>query len=337
MTRAVVAALALVASLLLAVRFGSDAVSLADAFANHGHARAILIEVRLPLVLLAALAGAGLAASGAALQALLRNPLAEPYVLGVSGGAAVGATTVIALGLGSLTWVGATLTPLAAFTGGLGATALVHLVARRSSRGTSGATMLLAGVMVNSIAAALITVGKVLVPPGRAKDMLRWLVGFVDLPTPAALAVTALYVALGCAALLRSAASLNLLALGEESAASLGVDVARLERRVLFASSLVVGAIVSMTGLIGFVGLVVPHVLRRVVGPDLRRVLPLACVSGATMLVLCDLAARLSFGWFDTKLPVGAVTALVGGPLFLRLLVRTASTSAGDVKSTGSD
>ncbi len=316
------AAGALVVAVVLAVLFGSDGVALADALAGRGHARAILFEVRLPTAILAAVSGAGLAGAGVAFQALLRNPLAEPYVLGVSGGAAVGATTVIALGLGVTTILGAALTPLAAFAGGLAATALVYAIARPAARGASGATMLLAGVMVNSIAAALITVGKVLVPPSRAKDMLRWLVGFVELPTPTALAVTCVYVGVGLAVLIADAPSLNLLALGDETAASLGVDVPRLERRVLLATSLAVGAIVSMTGLIGFIGLVVPHALRRRVGPDHRRLLPLGCVVGATMLVLCDLASRLAFGWFDTKLPVGAVTALVGGPLFLWLLMR---------------
>ncbi len=313
----------LAVGLVLAVLFGSDGVALSDALLDRGHARAILFEVRLPTALLAAIAGAGLAASGVAFQALLRNPLAEPYVLGVSGGAALGATTVIALGLGVTTSLGAALTPLAAFGGGLLATTLVYFVARRSRPGSAGATMLLAGVMVNSLAAALITMGKVLVPPARAKDMLRWLVGFVELPTPRALALTTVYVGVGIAVLVREAGTLNLLALGDETAASLGVDVPRLERRVLMATSLAVGAIVSVTGLIGFIGLVVPHALRRFCGPDHRRLLPLSCVVGAAMLVFCDLASRLAFGWFDTKLPVGAVTALVGAPLFLRLLMKT--------------
>jgi iron complex transport system permease protein len=318
------AALVLVAVLVLAVSFGSDVAPVADALAGRGHARTILLDVRLPTALLAAIAGAGLATSGAAFQAVLRNPLAEPYVLGVSGGAALGATTVIAFGLGSSTALGAALTPLAAFAGGLAATALVDRVARGGRGASSGASMLLAGVMVNSIAAALITVAKVVAPPARTKDMLRWLVGFVELPSPVALGLTALYVAIGVLLLVREAPALNLLALGDDSAAALGVDVPRVERRVLFASSLAVGAVVSVTGLIGFVGLVVPHVLRRVVGPDLRRLLPLSVLVGASALVGCDLVARVAFGVVGTKLPVGAVTALVGGPLFLWLLARGA-------------
>src|SRR5207249_1963072 len=138
--------------------------------------RAIILDLRLPRAVLGTLVGAALALSGAAFQALLRNPLAEPYVLGVSGGAALGATAAIALGVG-VGWVGALVTPAAAFAGGMAATALVYFVARRAARGPSGATMLLAGVMVNSIAAALITFGKLLVSPATAKNMLRWLVG----------------------------------------------------------------------------------------------------------------------------------------------------------------
>lgn len=322
MKAAAVAAVALALAIACAVLFGSDVAHLVDAFHGRGHARAILLEVRLPIALLAAVAGAGLAVSGAAYQAVLRNPLAEPYLLGVSGGAALGATTMIALGFEFAGNWGAATLPVAAFVGGLGATALVDRIARGARRGSSGTTVLLAGVIVNSIAAALITVGKVLAPPTRAKDMLRWLVGFVELPTSFGLALTAGLVAVGCATLMRDAPALNLLALGDDTAASLGVEVPRLERRVVLASSLAIGAIVSVTGLIGFVGLVVPHALRRLVGPDHKRILPLSALVGAAVLVSCDLASRLAFGWFDTKLPVGAVTALVGGPVFLRILAR---------------
>jgi iron complex transport system permease protein len=319
------AALGLVVSLLLSMSFGSDPIDWSDALADRGHARTILLDVRLPQALLAAVAGAGLGATGTAFQGLLRNPLAEPYLLGVSGGAALGATTVIALGATAASWLGAAITPVAAFAGGMLATMVVYFVARRAPRGPSGATMLLAGIMVNSICASLVTVGKLLVPPSRAKNMLSWLVGFIDTPTLASLSLMTAYVALGAVLLIRDAAQLNLLALGDEAAESLGVRVDALQRRVLVACSLAVGAIVSMTGLIGFVGLVVPHALRRTVGPDHRRLLPLSCLAGAATLVLCDCVTRVAFRAFDTKLPVGAVTALLGGPAFLHLLTRARS------------
>jgi len=312
----------------VATLFGSDEASLAAALAGPGKDRTILFVFRLPRVLLAVVAGAGLAVVGAAFQALLRNPLAEPYVLGVSGGAAVGATTVIALGLGTATLLSAALVPIAALLGGLGATALVYAVARRTPRGPAGASILLAGVMVNAIAAALITFGKLLVPPSRAAQMLRWLVGFIELPTTTGLVAVSLYVAAGCALLMAEAGRMNLLALGDESAETLGVDVTALERRVFVASSCIVGAIVSLTGLIGFVGLVVPHAVRRMMGPDHRRLLPLSALVGATMLVLCDLGSRLAFRALGTQLPVGAVTALIGGPVFLVMLTRPSTGAA---------
>jgi iron complex transport system permease protein len=320
---ALLAAALLVLVTALALTYGTEPISLGSALHEDGLARTILLDVRLPRVALAAMAGAGLAVVGAAFQALLRNPLAEPYVLGVSGGAALGATSAIALGIGATSLVGAALIPLAALAGGLVATSLVYAVARGIRGGASGTAILLAGVMVNSISAALITFLKALVPPSRAQQLLRWLVGFVDLPRGPELAAAAIYVGLGCAVLLYDAGRLNVLALGDETAGTLGVDVRALERRIFFASSCVVGAIVSLTGLIGFVGLVVPHAVRRLIGPDQRRVLPISMLAGATMLISCDLVARLTFRSLGTEPPVGAVTALIGGPAFLILLRRS--------------
>lgn len=320
----VAVALALLALLFVAaLLLGTEPISVARALGDPVSLdRTLVVQIRLPRVLLAAVSGAGLAIVGASFQALLKNPLAEPYVLGVSGGAAVGATLVLAAGLASAPLVGAALVPFAAFVGGLVATWLVYGVARGAPAGSGGTSILLAGVMVNAVASALITFVKTLVSPSRAQSLLRWLTGFVDLPTPASLAVVTAAVGAGAATLLWDAGRLNLLALGDEAAATLGVDVRRLERRVFFASSCIVGATVSLTGLIGFVGLLVPHVLRRFLGPDHRTLLPLSLVGGAAVLVGCDLGARLAFRWLGTEPPVGAITALVGGPLFLVLLRR---------------
>jgi iron complex transport system permease protein len=322
---------ALVVALALAVVYGTEPVDVGRAIGEPASLdRLVLWAVRPPRVALAAIAGGGLAIVGAVFQALLRNPLAEPYVLGVSGGAAFGATTAIALGIGGATLLGAALVPAAALVGGIAATWLVYAIARRTAGGASGTSILLAGVMVNAIASALITLSKTLVPPSRAQALLRWLTGFVDLPTTPALAFVALYVGAGSVVLLSDAGRLNLLALGDEPAAALGVDVGALERRAFLACSCVVGAIVSVTGLIGFVGLVVPHALRRFVGPDHRALLPASFLGGAAMLVVCDLAARLSFRALHAEPPVGAVTALVGGPVFLWML-RGPQASRGDV------
>ena len=316
---------ALLVSIAVAVAFGAEPVSIARALGDPASLdRTILLDVRLPRVLLAAIAGAGLSLVGAAFQAMLKNPLAEPYVLGVSGGAALGATVAIAAGIETASILGAAVVPGAALLGGLGATFLVYGVAHGARDGSAGTSILLAGVMVNAIAAALITFLKTFVSPSRAQQLLRWLTGFVDLPTTPGLIAVTLYVSVGAAVLVRDAARLNLLALGSDAAGTLGLDVRALERRVFLASSAIVGAIVSVTGLIGFVGLVVPHGLRRLVGPDHRGLLPLSITVGGSMVVLCDLVSRLAFRWLATEPPVGAVTALVGGPVFLWLLWRSA-------------
>jgi iron complex transport system permease protein len=322
-----VATLALALAVALGVSFGAEPASVVRAIqVRDSLDAAILFELRLPRVLLAALAGAGLSAVGAAYQALFRNTLAEPFVLGVSGGAALGASLAIVLdvpGLVAAYAISATLAvPSFAFAGGLGATWLVYRIARKAKQGDAGTTVLLAGVMVNSIAAALITFLKSLVSPSRAQQLLRWLTGSIELPSSLALGAIAVYVGLGGLVLLRDAARLNLIALGDEAAGLLGVNVRKLELRVFIASSCIVGAIVSLTGLIGFVGLVVPHVLRRLVGPDHRKLLPLSMLVGAAALVVCDLGARVAFRGLGSEPPVGAVTALLGGPLFLLLLQR---------------
>jgi iron complex transport system permease protein len=306
----------------IGVAFGTEPLSIARAWDDPDSLdRTIALSVRLPRVLLGALAGAGLALSGAAFQAVLRNPLAEPYVLGVSGGAALGATCVMLLGLGGATLFGASVLPLAALAGGLGATALVYAIAR-AGRGAAMTSILLAGVVVNAIASAAITFLKTLVAPSKAQELLAWLMGFLDVPSRASLAMVSAYVALGATLLLRDAGRLNLLALGDDAAEHLGVDVRALERRVFLACSLIVGAVVSVTGLIAFIGLIVPHALRRILGPDTRGLLPASIFAGGATLIACDLASRMLFRWLHTEPPVGAVTALVGGPMFLFLLRR---------------
>jgi iron complex transport system permease protein len=315
---------ALLASAMVALAFGSQGTSLLRALTDESSLdRTLIASARLPRVALAAVSGGGLSVVGVAFQALLRNPLAEPYVLGVSGGAALGASLAIALGVGTATVVGASAIPFAACVGGLLATLVVYWIARRGGP-ASGTTILLAGVIVNALAAALVTLLKTLVSASKAQELLFWLMGFLDVPSTTSLLVVSAYVLLGAAVVVVESGNLNLLALGEEPAAHLGVDVRRTERRVFFAASAVVGAVVSVTGLIGFVGLLVPHALRRLVGPDHRLLVPLSLLFGGAVLVLCDAAARALFRVLGTEPPVGAITAVVGGPLFLALLARQA-------------
>lgn len=309
--------LGLVLAVVLGVSFGSGAAGLPDLFESGTGAHFIVIAVRLPQVLLAVMTGAGLAAVGAAFQTVLRNPLAEPYVLGVSGGAALGATLALVLGAG-VGLLGAATVPVAAFVGGALATTLVWSLAVAGR--ASGSSILLAGVVVNAMAGAGITLLEALAEPGRLPPLVRWLMGYLEPRSWGELGFVALYVAAGLAVLLRDAGRTNLLALGDEPASSLGLDVRALERRTFFACAAVVGAIVSVTGLIGFVGLVVPQAIRRVTGPDLRVVLPASALAGGALLVLCDLGVRLLERVLHQPLPVGAVTALLGGPVFLALL-----------------
>jgi iron complex transport system permease protein len=284
----------------------------------------IFYRLRLPRVLLAALVGAALAAAGATLQSLTRNPLADPFVLGVSGGAALGATLALALGMAALPSLpGVSAVTVFSFVGGVGATALVMLLGRLAG-GNAAHSTLLAGVVFNAFALACITFIKALVAPDQLGAVLFWLAGALGHEDYSTLAGTGSLIAVALAVLWTQAGRLNLLMLGDDDAASLGVSVKSARRVILLAASLAVSAAVSLAGLVGFVGLLVPHGARGLVGPDLRLLLPASALLGAAFLVLADLAARLLFGVFQAEPPVGVVTALLGGPVFLLLMARQA-------------
>ncbi|MEX2204754.1 MAG: iron ABC transporter permease [Myxococcota bacterium] len=277
----------------------------------------IVFEIRLPRALLAALVGAGLATAGALLQALLQNPLADPYVLGISGGAALGGVAALAAGLGF--WLGGAAVPLVAFAGALGASLLLYAVAATGGRAPSH-SLLLTGVVFNAFASSLIVFVTSASDLSRVASVFLWLIGSVRLVEPALLGGVALLFAVGLAIALRHAYALNLLAQGDETASYLGVDVPRVRRQVLAATALMIGASVAVSGLIGFVGLIVPHLLRLTVGSDHRTLVPASALAGAAFLVSADTLARWVLA--PIELPVGALTALVGGPLFLVLLRR---------------
>jgi iron complex transport system permease protein len=279
---------------------------------------ALLVLARLPRVLLAALVGATLATVGAAFQALLRNPLADPLIMGVSGGAALGGTLALVL-FGSGASAQLALEGPAAFVGGVIATILVQRVGTVSGR-LEPTTILLVGVVFNTFAAAVIMFLKTVVSAQKTQEILFWLMGSLGYRDYSTVAVVAVGSAVGLTLIMRNASALNALALGEYGAAHLGVNVERTRWIVLIASSLLVGLAVSVSGLVGFVGLIVPHLFRLGLGPDHRLLLPATALGGASFLVLADLGARLLFIPLATEPPVGVVTAFLGGPFFLLLL-----------------
>lgn len=286
--------------------------------------RIILFDLRLPRVALAAVVGAALAVSGTALQATLRNPLASPEIIGVSGGAALAA--VVALALLPPTAAGTLALPLIAFAGAGVASVIVYRLAHVRGR-LDPYSQILIGVIFNTFAAALILLVHAVVDLSRSHTIVFWLMGGISIEPYPVVGLAAFFVAGATAFLLRDCQALNLLALGDESATALGVDVDRLRRRVFTASALLVGAVVSLCGIITFAGLIVPHVLRRLLGSDNRLLLPASFFGGAAFLVLCDGLAR----WVaaPTELPVGAITALAGGPFFVYLLRRKGSRQEG--------
>lgn len=276
----------------------------------------IVMALRLPRVFAAALAGASLSVAGAALQSLLQNPLADPYVLGVSAGASVGASLVLVTG-GAMALAGLAV-PLAALAGALGATILVFGLARAGGR-LPGHTLLLSGVVVASVLGSLVTVLLFLAGSGdKMQQIVLWTMGGFGDAEWSRVAVLAPISVLGMIALWALGRDLNLLSFGEDPAGFLGADVETVKRLVLCVAALLTASAVAVGGVIGFVGLIVPHAVRRVTGPDNRRVIPAAFLAGAGFLVLVDAAARTIRP--PIELPVGLLTGVIGGPFFLVLL-----------------
>lgn len=318
-----VGAVGLLIALAAGVVFGEQPLPLASLLTADGPEVVIVWELRLPRVLLAALVGAALAAAGSMLQALLRNPLADPFVLGVSGGSALGATVAIAFGASGASLLGLSTTSLFALGGAVVATLVVLAVGQRSRQDTATST-LLAGVVFNAFALAAIIFVKALLAPDKLGDVLFWLAGALGHESWLALGFTSAIVVPCIVALALLAPRLNLLTLGDDDARSLGVDVERTRLALLVLASAAVAAAVSLSGLVGFVGLLVPHLARLVLGADQRLTLPASALLGASFLVLADLSSRLLFRVLHAEPPVGVITALLGGPLFLLLMLRRA-------------
>jgi iron complex transport system permease protein len=276
--------------------------------------RAILFEIRLPRILLAATVGASLAAAGASYQALLRNALAEPYYLGISNGAAVG-TMVALVFMGVNEWA----RPVMAFAGALAATLVVY----RLARGRAGATperLILAGVIVTTFQSSVIVFITTLMDATRIRSFTFWLLGDLSQATSSSLWIAVASTITGVVALTLKARPLNLLMLGERDAFDLGVEVGRVRLQVFLAASLLVGVSVALSGSVGYVGLIVPHLVRMSTSADNRLTIPAAALAGAAFVVAADTVARTVIS--PRELPVGAITALIGAPLFIYLLQR---------------
>jgi iron complex transport system permease protein len=279
----------------------------------------VFFVARLPRVLAATVVGSGLALAGVVFQALLRNPLAAPDTLGVSAGAALGAMIAITFHAG-FSFAGVSVIPLASFAGSLGALLIIYALVGARRQGTPSTVLLLAGIAISALLAA---VGRFIQYFADFTDTFRsvqWMMGTLDVTSYAPIIAALVPLAIAVVGFATLPRVLDLISMGPESAAARGVDVARAERTALFSASLATGASVSLGGPVLFVGIIVPHIVRLIVGPDHRLVLPASALFGASFLVVCDLIARTILA--PVELPVGIVTAILGGPFFLWLLFR---------------
>lgn len=279
----------------------------------------ILFQVRLPRILLGALAGAALSVAGAIFQALLRNDLAAPFTLGVSSGAALGAVVAIVLNL-NISILGFPMVSLFSFLGALGAVFLVFSLVRTRHGEFPTGILLLAGVTANFFFAAMVMFLHYMADFSQSFRIIRWLMGGLDITDYQTIFSITPMVFFGIGLLGYVSRDLNLISTGVHSATSRGVDVSKIQKIGFITASLITGTVVSITGPIGFVGLIVPHIVRLFVGPDLRILIPGSMLFGASFLVICDTVARTIIA--PTEIPVGIITAMLGGPFFVWLLKR---------------
>ena len=313
---------ALVAVMLACSLVGTHKVSLKAVIAGPGDAPGqnidyeIFVRVRLPRVILAALVGAALAASGVVLQAILRNPLAEPYILGISSGAALGITIAVLSGISWKLWGGSPVA-IMAFLFALGTVWLVWLIGHLAG-GSTVTGLLFAGVVVNATFSAVILLLTLLMNSDQLRSTTQWLMGSITEKDFSTLFLSAIFVFTGIAGLFTLCQKFNVLTFGAPEAQSLGVNPRAVTLAGFALASLITAAAVGLSGLVGFVGLIIPHSVRLVFGPDHRQLLPLSALFGAAFVVVCNTAARVIIA--PAQLPVGVITAVIGGPVFLLLL-----------------
>ncbi len=314
-----VSSVVFIAAILFALAVGDASIPLRDIIATvrglaDDQTRFIILELRLPRTMVAALVGAALAGAGAIFQSLLRNPLADPFVLGISGGAATAAVIVITAGFTAFIP-----TPVAAFLGALAAMALVYGIGRSQGR-LNTQSLLLAGVIANAFFTAVILFVLALADPTTLMRAYHWMMGHLAATGWQDLKYLIPFIVAAAVIVLWDARRIQLIQLGPETAWHLGVDVTSVERRMLFASCLLTASAVASAGMIGFVGLITPHIVRRLFGSDFRILFPMSMISGASLLMISDTIARTVLA--PGELPVGVLTAAMGAPLFLFLLHR---------------
>lgn len=278
----------------------------------------IILNIRLPRVLLAMLVGASLALAGAAFQGLLKNPLADPFTLGISSGAAVGAVVVLFFGV-TIPFLGSFTLPIVSISFGFLTLLLVIFFARILQRSMSAETIILVGIIISSFLGSLISL-MIALTGEELRQILVWIMGSVAMKGTEYILLILPFFVIGFLLLFMNGRELNALAFGEETARQLGVNVQTRKILILLGASLLTGASVAVSGTIGFVGLVIPHLTRLVWGPDHRHLLPLSMLVGASFLTLADLIARTIVA--PTELPIGVITAIIGGPAFALILIR---------------
>ena len=305
------------AAIIVCPLLGSESIDLKKALdfsvpASENPDRLIFFYARLPRCLLAVIVGAALAGSGVTFQSMLKNPLATPYTLGLAGGSSLASVIVLAIGGGIITQ------PPAAFVGAFLTLTLVYMLGKKGGR-MSHVTLILAGVTLNLFFSAIIMLIQYISDPARTFFIINWLMGNLDIASYNPVYILLPFQIVGLGLLLFHSRDMNLLSLDELSARSLGLNVKRATRNLYVAGSLVAGTAIAFSGPIGFVGLIVPHAIRIIIGPDHRLLLPASILTGGAFLLICDTIARIIIA--PTELPVGVITALLGGPFFLWLLL----------------
>ncbi len=296
---------------IFALSLGPARIPFSNILRPQGIESIILFKIRLPRIILGFMVGAALAVAGVIFQGMFRNPLVEPYTLGVSGGAALGVSLSVIVGFPIL--------PLAGFLGALGAISLVYFIARRQGY-LKISMLLLTGVMISFITSAIILLIMSLSQEHQLHGILFWIMGSLEESNPSLIKLVSLIILMGIAVSFFFSRELNVLSLGEEEALHLGINIERTKRILFILGSLIAGVAVSVSGIIGFVGLLVPHFMRLFVGPDHRILLPASCLAGGIFLIASDTLARTIIS--PLELPVGVITGILGGSLFIYFLTK---------------